>query len=105
MSTANYKVLLPEVASWMGISFFPAKWSGVDAVLPLLERMREEGAVVVFKLDGERTGCPYTAVVSGPVMRGDAFRTDASSLEQVLAYIIVHYAQLRWGFPMELFQP
>lgn len=104
MSNVNYKALLPEVASWMGITSFPAEWSGIDVALPLLEQMRQEGAVVLFKLDGERTGHPYTAVVSGSIMQGDFFRTDASSLEQALAYVIVHYAQLRWGFPMELFQ-
>ena len=104
MSKVNYKVLVPEVASWMGISSFPAEWSGVDVVLPLLEQMRQEGAVFLLKWDGERTGCPYTAWVGGANMQEDNFRTDASSLEQALAYIIVHYAQLRWGFPMELFQ-
>ena len=104
MNAVSYKALLPEVAFWIGLASFPTDWSGVDIVLPLLERMRQEGAVVLFKLDGERTARPYTAVVSGPIMQGDFFRTDASSLEEALAYIIVHYAHLRWTFPVEQFQ-
>jgi hypothetical protein len=104
MNTVDYKALLPKVASWIGLASFPTDWLGVDIVLPLLERMRQEGAVVVFKLDGERTGHSYTAVVSGSIMQGDFFRTDASSLEKALAYIIVHYAHLRWAFPIEQYQ-
>ncbi len=102
ITIVNYKALLPEVASWIGLASIPTDWSGVDIILPLLERMRQDGAVVLFKLDGERTGRPYTAVVSGPVLKGEFFRTDASALEDALAYVIVHYAQLRWGFPMEI---
>ncbi|MFZ5443871.1 MAG: YrhB domain-containing protein [Myxococcota bacterium] len=49
--------------------------------LDLLEALRTEGFVVVFKLDGERSTDPYTVVVSGGALGTDAFRRDGASLE------------------------
>lgn len=75
--------------------------SGIDALLPYLELMRGEGAVVVLKLDGQRGPAdspPYTAVVSGGKLGEDFFRTDASTLVEAAAYVIVNYARTCWGF-------
>jgi hypothetical protein len=72
----------------------------VDAVVPLLERIRADGAVVVFKLDGERKTDPYTAVISGPPLQGASLRVDTPTLEEALARVIVFYAQKRWGFTL-----
>ena len=96
--------LLPDIASWIGLPTFAEDWSGVDVVFPLLEKMREEGAVVLLKLDGERTSNPYTAAVSGPILAENFTRTDASTLEGAIAHVIVHYARLRWEFPEDDFR-
>jgi hypothetical protein len=98
----DYKALLSEVVAHIGLPALPENWSGVDVCLPLLEKMRGEGAVVLIKLDGARRGensLPYTGVVSGePLKKEEYFRTDAKSIEDCLAYIIVNYARHQWGF-------
>jgi hypothetical protein len=76
-------------------------WSGVDAVWPLLEKMRSEGAVVLVKLDGERapSAGPYTAHVSLGGLGRNHFRTDARTVEDALVYVIANYAAEVWGIP------
>lgn len=89
-----------EIAEKEGLSL-PMDWRGVDAVLPLLERMRSEGSVVIIKFDGGRgegDSGPYTALASGPALDGVYFRTDSHTLEDALAYIIVRYAQVMWDW-------
>ena len=93
-----------SVAERLGFAFPGENWSGVDAVWPLLERMREEGAVVLVKLDGERTrpsdAGPYTALASGGPLEDAPLRTDARAVEEALAYVICHYAEKCWGIPL-----
>ncbi len=75
-------------------------WSGVDAFLPLLERMRAEGAVVVLKLDGLRTGPddspPYTVVISGGLLEDDYVTVEAPELAESLARATLDYAERAW---------
>jgi hypothetical protein len=68
--------------------------------MPLLERMRTEGAIVIIKLDGERgdgDNGPYTVAVGGSLLGDRACRIDTHAIEDALAYIIVEYARLEWG--------
>jgi hypothetical protein len=91
---------IAEVARTVGISLTNA-WSGLDAVWPLLEKMRAEGAIVVIKLDGERQRSAYTVLASeGPLRDGGPVRTDAATIEAALAYVIGHYAQRVWNVPL-----
>ncbi|MEM7158303.1 MAG: hypothetical protein AAF799_36020 [Myxococcota bacterium] len=93
---------IPRIASLLGLATIDSDWSGVDPVLPLLEHMRQEGAVVVFKLDGGRgpgDNGPYTGIASGPPLGDDFVRIDADTLEDALASIIVGYATRVWGHP------
>jgi len=95
------KQLVPDIFAQLGIPLVEANWSGVDAVLPILEKMKAEGAVVVLKFDGERgpdDNGAYTAVASGPPLGEDFLRVDADTLEEALAYVIVRYAAKRWKY-------
>ncbi|NBD12868.1 hypothetical protein [Corallococcus silvisoli] len=75
-------------------------WVGIDPVLPLLERMRQEGAVVVMKLDGERRSAedngPYTVVVSGVPLAGDYLKAETRSIEEALTRVILDDASRCW---------
>jgi hypothetical protein len=81
-----------------GLASPPVDWEGCDAVWPALEAMADEGAVVVVKLDGERTGRSgrYSVVVSGGRLGEDYFRQDTAVLEDGLARAILHYAERCW---------
>lgn len=94
----HYTALVPAVAVHMGLPALPENWSGLDRYLPFLERMREEGAVVIIKLDGLRKSRPYTGVVSGGPLGDEFFRIDERSIEECVSYIIVNYARHQWGF-------
>ena len=78
-----------------------ARWDGVDDFLPLLEQMREEGAVVVLKLDGQRTGPddapPYTVVVSRGGLGDDYVSVEAHSAPEALARATLEYAERAWS--------
>lgn len=93
--------LVPDIASQLGTPHVGSDWAGVDVVLPLLEKMKAEGAVLVFKLDGERglgDNGAYTAIASGSPLGDDFIRVDADTLEDALACVIVRYAEKRWGY-------
>jgi hypothetical protein len=99
----NEREIVVLVARHLGLPEVPKDWCGLDVVLPLLERMRAEGAVVLVKLDGERTGPddngPYTVAAIGQRMAGDPLRYDTHSLELGLARVISGYARRFWGYP------
>lgn len=97
---ANERALMPAVARHLGLAEIAEDWSGVDAVLPLLERMRADGAMAFIKLDGGRTGPAdggqYTILVSGGPLNGEFLRADTETLEDGLARVIVGYARKCW---------
>jgi hypothetical protein len=87
----------------MGVEI-PEGWSGCDPVWPLIERIREEGAIFVIKLDGERArpgdNGPYTVLCSGGPLKPDEFlRGDFHSLEAGLSRILLGYGERVWSFP------
>lgn len=88
-----------RIASELRLPVPDRDWRGVDAVWPLLEKIRDDGAIVLLKLDGERTGendnGPYTVLASGLPLPGGAIRTDSHTLEEGLSYVICHYAAQR----------
>ena len=84
----------------LGLPAPPLPISGVDVFLPLLERMKQEGAVVLLKWDGERSTNYYTALASKPKDE-EFFRLDGPSAEVVLASVVVSYARRYWGVPAE----
>ncbi|KYF65035.1 hypothetical protein BE15_28870 [Sorangium cellulosum] len=70
-------------------------------VLPILERMRRDGAMVLLKIDGGRglsDNGPYTILASGGPLKGDFIRVDVSSIEDGIAQVVVEYARKCWGF-------
>jgi hypothetical protein len=84
----------------LGLPTPPLPISGVDVFLPLLERMKQEGAVVLLKWDGERSTNHYTALAS-KAKDEEFFRLDGPSAEAVLSSVVVNYARRYWGCPKE----
>jgi hypothetical protein len=93
------RAIIVAIGESFGITI-PQNWSGCDAVWPLIERMQFDGAVVLIKLDGERTSDedngPYTVVVSGKSLE-DSIRIDTFSIDAGLAFVITEYARQVWG--------
>ena len=92
---------IASISDCLGLGGIPSNWSGLDVTLPLLERIREDGAVIVIKLDGERTGPddtgPYTVIASGKPLGDKLIRTDARTIEEALCHLIGNYADHVWG--------
>lgn len=93
--TEDLRNEVSRTAQRLGLTPVPVDWSGIDVVLPLIERMRQDGAIVLIKFDGERRGTedngPYTFVVSGGALGDDHLRIDSISIESGLAHIISGY--------------
>jgi hypothetical protein len=84
-------------AARLGLGSLPDDGSGVDVVLPLLERIREEGATVLLELDGGREARAYSVLVSGGPLAADFLRADAETLDAGLAQVLSAYATRVWG--------
>jgi hypothetical protein len=90
---------MPALAKALGMPTFRDD-GGLDALLPYFEKMRQEGAVVILKLDGQRRGDDadaYTALVSGGHLGDDYIRTDSKSLTDAAIFIVVEYARQCWN--------
>ena len=95
------KASVADTAKRLGLPLVPGDWSGCDPVWPILEQMALEGAVVVVKIDGQRTSEDdngrYTVVVSGGPLEDDFFHTDTATLEEGIAKAILFYAERCWA--------
>lgn len=88
---------LARLSSELDIPELSEDWSGIDAILPLVERMRAEGAVVVVKWDGAREAHDAVSVIASRGGLGDGFlRSDTATLEEAMAGILVAYAKKVW---------
>jgi hypothetical protein len=101
MSAEAVRKEVAAVLKRLGLVQLPDDWRGCGAVWEVLELMATEGAVVVIKIDGERTGSEdngkYTVIVTGSPLKGEPFRLDTSDLEVGLGKAILHYAQKCWA--------
>lgn len=100
MNTDVLKQRVSQLVRELGLAELSPHWRGCDEVWPVLERMSKEGATVVIKIDGQRTGIDdngrYTILVSGGSLGEDFFRADTPVLEDGLARAILFYAQKCW---------
>ncbi len=75
--------VVPEIARARGLEDIGPDWD-LASVWPLLEQVREDGAVLLLKLDGQRSRNPYTAVLSGGRLspENNVIHVDSSSMER-----------------------
>src|SRR5687768_9120501 len=100
VNVKELKESVADVAQKLGFGSISPDWAGCDPVWALFEEMAKEGAVVVVKIDGQRTSeddtGKYTVLVSGGPLGEDFFRADTHVLEEGLARAILHFAQKCW---------
>lgn len=101
MNNEECKKLIPIFEKKLGLNNISVmNIDSIDYFLPFIEKMKNEGAVVVIKFDGERTKIDdsgsYTVLVSGQVLNGDFIRTDSDSLKSALVYVIGNYGEKFW---------
>lgn len=90
--------VVPEIARARGLGEIGPEWD-LASVWPLLEQVREDGAVLLLKLDGERSQNPYTVVLSGGRLppENDVLRIDSSSMERAVAFALGNYGLHAWN--------
>ena len=98
----KYTHLLSKLSLQLTMKPIPVDWKGIDIIWEFVERIKEDGATVIIKVDGGRTapndnGC-YTILITGENLENNPIRTDAYALEDALAYGIANYAKRFWGF-------
>ena len=93
------------IATKLGLPEIPISWEGIDYVVPILEKIKNEGGVIIIKFDGERNAKEdngsYTIMMSDSKISDGFFRIDSTSLEDGLAEVIVMYADQVWGMKRE----
>ena len=99
MVLSEYVDRLQGIASKLGLQL-PERWHGVDVLMPLIDRIRDDGSVFIIKFDGERiheddTG-QFTVLVSGKQLVDDPIRVDSNTLEEALSFALVKYAEKVW---------
>jgi len=105
MSEQVHFAALSTVANALDISL-PKSWCGLDAVWPMVDRIRMDGAVVVVKVDGQRNGVndngQYSVIISGGGLFGDYVTSEHQTLEESLAESIVKYARKAWAVDVKI---
>jgi len=93
---------IAKVVREKGLPAISADWTGVDALLPLIELATGEGAVCVIKFDGKRdiAEARYSAIISCEGLEMP-LRVDADSLESALAQVLSSFARDIWGISVE----
>jgi hypothetical protein len=77
----------------------PIRLDTLDSLLPLIEELRKDGSIFVFKVDGERdpaNGDPYTLLVSGKKLGKSGLRRDCEDFVAGIKSILYEYAKTLW---------
>jgi len=86
-----------------GLSVGP-DWCGLDPVLPIIDAIRGEGAVVILKFDGERgpdDNGQFTVVASSGPLGADYLRCEGPDLQRCLERVIGRYYDAVWDTPTQ----
>jgi hypothetical protein len=71
----------------------------INGFLPIIEKIKQDSSVFLFKVDGEREENFYSFIISGKKLgQGNLLRMETSDLEGGLSYICVKYAEDVWGW-------
>jgi hypothetical protein len=64
---------------------------------PFFKKLKDDNAVLVFKMDGEKKNKNYSIYISSEELgEGNLIRIDTDSLESGLSYVLVEYARIIW---------
>ncbi|MEI5909537.1 hypothetical protein WAK64_21155 [Bacillus spongiae] len=98
MNTEKYKTLYKRLLK--DLEFKENLESiNLNHFLPIIEKIKQDSSVFLFKVDGERNENVYTFLISGQKLGEDNYlRMDTSDLEGGLSYICVKYAEEVWGW-------
>ncbi len=87
-----------EIFKARGVTL-PIRLDTVDSLMPLIEELRKDGSIFVFKVDGERDpekGDTYTLLISGKKLENDIIRKDCGDLLSGIKYVLYEYAKRLW---------
>lgn len=65
--------------------------SSMEELIECVEKVRENGDVVVIKLDGERSKQQYTVFITSPATKKEMIRADESTLKEALLKVLHEY--------------
>jgi len=93
----TYQVQVQAIARNLGLDLSSDR-KCIDHVMPILERMRMDGSVVVIKLSGRPQAKPYTTIITGGALGEDFIQMSAATVEEATGRAIVNYARRFWQF-------
>ncbi|CAM2898038.1 hypothetical protein HAHI6034_01815 [Hathewaya histolytica] len=97
MDLEKYKEQFIKMSNDFGYGGKLDSLKGIDEFFPIMNEIRKDSGVIIFKLDGEREDNIYTFLASGKNLgEGGSIRVDTSDLEGGLSYVCVEYARIAW---------
>lgn len=83
------------IAKDVGISISKS-WPGMSEIWPLIEKMKNEGATIVLKLDGQRIpengdNGQYTIIAQNGPLGDSMIRGNFEDVDEALCHLIVNY--------------
>jgi len=87
---------LAELAKAYSANTAIEEGNALRSAMPLIDRIRKDGASFLFSADGERASNVYTLIISGGPLRNDHIRVETSDLPQGLFKVISEYSNLNW---------
>ncbi|MBN6888317.1 hypothetical protein ACUXCC_002328 [Cytobacillus horneckiae] len=71
----------------------------LNSFRPIIENIKKDSSIFLFKVDGEREENCYSFIITGEKLgQGNFLRMETSDLEGGLSYICVKYAEEVWGW-------
>jgi hypothetical protein len=87
---------LVEIAAARGVVLAP-EWSTVDDLVPLLDTLMAEDAVIVVRMDGQRAADRYDTIITGGRLGSHHVNTQCATLLDAIATAVVRYERFDRG--------
>ena len=87
---------LTGLAKTFAVNITNEEGDALRSAMPLIDRIRKDGASFLFSADGERASNVYTLIISGGPLKDSHIRVETSDLAEGLFSVILEYSNVNW---------
>jgi hypothetical protein len=94
----RYRSQVKKISDALNIGIID-DWTGVDSIMPLLQRIQQDGGDVILKLDGHNNPQkPFLVLFIGGPLNEEYVKERAANFDEAIGRALVNYARRCWGF-------